>query len=560
MRSDEMKKGIGKAPHRALLRAVGLSDADIGRPLVGIANSWNEIVPGHIHLNKIAKAVKDGVQRAGATPLEFDTIGVCDGLAMNHIGMKYSLASREVISDSVEVMVEAHRFDGLVCITNCDKITPGMMMAAARVNIPTIFVSGGPMLAGRLGDRDVDLISVFEGVGKVESGQMTADELEEMARVACPGCGSCAGLFTANSMNCLLEAIGLALPGNGTIPATYPERLKLAHASGEAIVSLVEKDIKPSDILTPAAFRNALTVDMALGCSTNTVLHLPAVAHELEGDRSRYFDLKRVNEVSARTPNLCRISPAGEAHLEDLHSAGGIPAVMAELAKNDLLDGSARTVLDRPVAENYADARILDEEVIRPIDRPFQETGGLAILFGNLAPEGAVVKQSAVSDEMLTHEGPARVFESEDEACAAISAGAIKEGDVLVIRYEGPRGGPGMREMLTPTSTLAGMGLDHSVALLTDGRFSGGTRGAAIGHISPEAADGGAIAAVQEGDIIEIDIPGRKLNARLSDEDIAARMKDWTAPPPKITKGYMALYARLVTSGSKGAVIERDVD
>lgn len=551
-RSDEVKKGILRAPHRSLLKASGLTDEEIRRPLIGIANSANDIVPGHIHLDKIAEAVKAGVRLAGGTPLEFSTIGICDGIAMNHPGMKYSLPSREIIADSVELIVEAHRFDALVLIPSCDKVTPGMLMATARVNIPAIVVSGGPMLTGKYRGRDIDLISVFEAVGAVGAGKMTEEELNEFESCACPSCGSCAGMFTANTMNCLTEALGMGLPGNGTVPAPYSERIRLAKMAGMGIMSLLENDITPDKVLTKEAFRNALTVDMALGGSTNTVLHLAAIAHETGLD----FSLNMVDEVSMNTPNLCKISPAGHHHIEDLYRAGGIMAVMAELDKGGHLDTGVMTSTGKALADNLGGAEVFDYEVIRPLDNPYSKTGGLAILFGNLAPDGAVVKQSAVAESMLKHSGPARVFDSEPDATQAIINGEIKPGDVVVVRYEGPKGGPGMREMLTPTSALAGMGLDDKVALITDGRFSGGTRGAAIGHVSPEAQEEGPIAALKEGDTIEIDIPARKLNVRLSDDEIKERLREWSAPEPKIKRGYLARYARMVSSAAKGAIIK----
>ncbi len=552
LRSDFMKKGISKAPHRSLLKAIGLTDEEINRPLVAVVNSYNEVIPGHINLDKIAEATKAGIRLAGGTPLEFFTIGICDGIAMNHEGMKYSLASREIIADSVEVTVEAHRFDGMVLIPNCDKIVPGMLMAAMRLNIPSIVVSGGPMLAGRKGEEGLDLIDVFEAVGKVETGQMSEAELEDLVDVACPGCGSCAGMFTANSMNCLTETIGMGLPGNGTIPAVTAKRIRLAKKAGMQIMELIDKNICPRDILTKQALENALTVDMALGCSTNTILHLPAIAHEARLE----MDLDMVNEISNRTPNLCKISPAGKTYMEDLDAAGGIPAVINELAKKELVNLETMTVTGKTLGENVQGKKNYNTEAIRPIDNPFSETGGLAVLTGTLAPNGAVVKQSAVMPEMLTHTGPARVFESEDEAVEAILGQKINPGEVIIIRYEGPKGGPGMREMLTPTSSVVGVGLDKEVALITDGRFSGGTRGAAIGHVSPEAQEGGPIALVEDGDEIEIDIPQRKLNI-LVDEDVLAKRKEaWQPKPPKITKGYLARYARLVSSADKGAIVE----
>jgi len=554
MKSDMAKKGLAKAPHRSLLKADGLTDEEINRPLIAIVNSYNEIVPGHINLDKIAEAVKAGVRMAGGTPIEFSVIGICDGIAMNHTGMKYSLPSREIIADSVELMVQAHAFDAMVMIPNCDKIVPGMLMAAARVNIPTVVVSGGPMLAGRYKGKDIDLISVFEDVGAFKSGKIDEKELAEIEEHACPGCGSCSGMFTANSMNCLTEVIGMGLPGNGTIPAVYAERIRLAKKAGMIVMSLLEKNIKPRDIMTSEAFKNALTVDMALGCSTNTVLHLPAIAREAEVD----INLEMVNEISAKTPNLCKISPAGPHHMQDLYEAGGVYAVMLELKKKDLLNLELMTVTGKMVGENIAKVSNLNTEIIRPIDNPYSKTGGLAVLWGNLAPEGAVVKQSAVVPEMLEHEGPARVFDSEELAVEAILDEKIKEGDVIVIRYEGPKGGPGMREMLTPTSAISGMGLDSKVALITDGRFSGGSRGAAIGHVSPEAQEGGTIALVKEGDLIKIDIPKRKIRLEVDAGELDRRMKGWSPQPPKITKGYLAQYAKLVSSANKGAVIERN--
>ncbi len=553
LRSNQVKKGIAKAPHRALFKACGLTDDEINRPIVGIVNSFNEIVPGHIGLNKISEAVKAGVRMAGGTPLEFSTIGICDGISMNHEGMKYSLASREVISDSIELMAQAHQFDALVMIPNCDKIIPGMLMAAARINIPTIFISGGPMLTGRYKEKKLDLISVFEAVGKVEKGEISEEELKIIEEYACPGCGSCAGLFTANSMNCLTEAIGLALPGNGTIPAVYAERIRLAKKTGIKIMELLEKDIKPSDILTEEAFSNALVVDMAFGGSTNSVLHLAALAYELGRD----FDLNLINQLNKKTPTLCKISPAGEDRVLDLYEAGGVEAIMKELAKKNLLNLNCLTVTGEMVSKNIEKAENLNPRVIRPIENPYSETGGLAILWGNLAPGGAIVKESAVASEMLKHTGPARVFNSEDEAFKTIINGKINTGEVIVIRYEGPKGGPGMREMLSPTSALVGMGLDKEVALITDGRFSGGTRGAAIGHLSPEAQEGGPIAALKDGDLIEIDIPNKKLNVKLDQSELKKRLENWVPPSPKVSKGYLALYARLVSSADKGAVIKR---
>jgi len=529
---------------------MGLTDEEIDRPLIGIANSFNELIPGHIHLDKITQAVAAGVRLAGGTPLQFGVIGVCDGLAMHHEGMKYSLASRELIADSIEIMAMAHPFDGLVLVANCDKIVPGMLMAALRLNLPALLVSGGPMLAGRFQGRAVDLISVFEGVGAVKAGRLSEAELGELAEAACPGCGSCAGMFTANSMNCLSEALGLALPGNGTLPAVSAARYRLAKRAGLTIMQLVEKGLTPRQIATRAAFENAIAVDMALGCSTNTVLHVPAIAHEAGIE----LPLSLFNEISARTPHLAHLSPSGPHHLEDLDAAGGVPAVLKQLLEAGLVAGTPLTCTGKTVAENLAGVTVRDPEVIRPLSRPYHREGGIAILSGNLAPEGAVVKQSAVAPEMLVNEGPARVFDSEEAATQAILGGAIRPGDIVVIRYEGPKGGPGMREMLTPTSAIAGMGLDKEVALLTDGRFSGGTRGAAIGHISPEAAEGGPIALVEEGDRIRIDIPGKSLTLLVDEAELAARRARWQPPEPKITHGYLARYARLVSSGSRGAI------
>ena len=552
MRSDLMKKGFERAPHRSLFKAMGYTDREIAQPMIGVVNSYNEIIPGHIHLNMITQDVKAGIRLAGGTPVEFPAIGICDGIAMGHTGMKYSLASRELIADSVEAMVMAHPFDALVMIPNCDKIIPGMLMAAMRLNIPTIFVSGGPMLAGKLEGQPVDLISVFEGVGKVKVGAMPEEELKALEDCACPGCGSCSGMYTANTMNCVTEALGLGLPGNGTILAVHAARRRLAKEAGMQIMQLLEKDIKPRDIATLAAFKNAVAVDMALGGSTNTVLHIPAVAHEA-GIR---LDLDLFNEISRKTPNLCKLSPAGAHHIEDLDAAGGIQAVMKQISPLGVIDPTALTATGKTVGENLKAARILNEEVIRPLDNPYTREGGLAILRGNLAPDGAVVKQSAVAEKMQINKGPARVFDSEDDAIAAILGGAIKPGDIVVIRYEGPKGGPGMREMLSPTSAIAGMGLDTTVALLTDGRFSGGTRGAAIGHVSPEAAEGGPIGLVHEGDMIAIDIPGKTLMLEISPEEMEARRKTFVPRPPAIKSGYLARYAKLVTSASTGAVFK----
>jgi dihydroxy-acid dehydratase len=529
---------------------MGYTDEDLARPFIGIANSANEVIPGHIHLHRLAQAVKEGIRMAGATPLEFGTIGICDGIAMGHEGMKYSLGSRELIADSVEVMAMAYPFDGLILIANCDKIVPGMMMAMARLNIPAILVSGGPMLTGRHRGKETDVITVFEAVGKAAAGLITAEELTELECSACPGPGSCAGMFTANSMNCLSEALGIGLPGNGTIPAVDAARERLAKAAGKQIVELVRQGIRPGAILTMEAFVNAITVDMALGGSTNTTLHLPALAHEA-GLR---IDLEIFNRISAQTPHLCNLSPGGPHHLQDLHLAGGIPALMGELARAGLLNAECLTVTGQKVKESVKSAAILDPEVIRPLSNPYHPTGGLAVLFGNLAPDGAVVKASAVDAGMIKNQGPARVFESEEEALKVILAKGIKKGEVVVIRYEGPKGGPGMREMLAPTSAIAGIGLDKEVALITDGRFSGGTRGAAIGHCSPEAAEGGPIAIVKDGDIIEIDIPAKKLHVQLTDQEIKRRLKQWKAPEPRIKSGYMYRYAQMVSSASTGAV------
>jgi dihydroxy-acid dehydratase len=550
MRSRLMTQGLEKYPHRSLLKAMGLTDKEIDQPIIGVANSFNEFIPGHIHLNQITQAVKAGVRLNGGTPLEFGVIGVCDGLAMHHAGMKYSLPSRELIADSIEIMATAHPVDGLVLVANCDKIIPGMLMAALRLNLPAVLISGGPMLAGRFRGQAVDLISVFEGVGAVKAGKISEDDLKELAECACPGCGSCAGMFTANSMNCLSEALGLALPGNGTIPAVHAARYRLAKEAGLKIMELVTKQILPRQIASLAAFKNAVAVDMALGCSTNTVLHVPAIAREAGIDLS----LDLFNEVSLKTPHLCSLSPAGPHHLEDLDQAGGVPAVMKVLMAAGLVDGSPLTATARPVADNLASVKVLDENVIRPLNQPYHTQGGIGILWGNLAPDGAVVKQSAVDPQMLLNEGLARVFDAEEEATQAILSGRIKTGDIVVIRYEGPKGGPGMREMLTPTSAMAGMGLDKEVALLTDGRFSGGTRGAAIGHISPEAAEGGPIALVKEGDRIKIDIPGKTLTLMVDEAELARRREAWEPPEPKIKHGYAARYGRLVSSGSQGAV------
>ena len=552
MRSDKMKKGLEKAPHRSLFKAMGYIAEEIERPLVGIVNSANEIIPGHIHLDIIAEAAKAGVRMAGGTPIEFSTIGVCDGIAMNHEGMKYSLASRELIADSIEVMAIAHPFDGLVLIPNCDKIIPGMLMAALRLNIPAIVVSGGPMLAGRVSGRKIDLITVFEGVGGVKSGRMSEDELQILEDYACPGCGSCSGMFTANSMNCLTEALGLGLPGNGTIPAVHAARKRLAKQAGIKIMELIDKDIKPRDIATLDAFKNAIAVDMALGCSTNTVLHVPAIAHEAQVN----LNLDLFNDMSKKTPHLCSLSPGGLHHLEDLDAAGGIMAVMAELSRHGLINGNCLTASGKKIKEILETVKGMDHDIIRPFSNPYHREGGIAILRGNLAPDGAVVKQSAVAPEMLRSTGRARVFDAEEAAVEAILGGKIKAGDVVVIRYEGPKGGPGMREMLTPTSAIVGMGLDKDVALITDGRFSGGTRGAALGHVSPEAAEGGPIALIENNDEIEIDIPAKKITLKVSDEELARRRQKWQPPEPKIKSGYAYRYSQMVTSASTGAIFK----
>lgn len=552
MRSDIVKKGIERAPHRSLFKAMGYTDEEINRPLIGVCNSKSEIIPGHINLDKITEAVKAGIRMAGGTPVEFGAIGVCDGIAMGHMGMKYSLATRELIADSCEAMGMAHSFDGMVFIPNCDKIVPGMLMAAARINVPSVVVSGGPMLSVKRNGRFLDLNSVFEAVGSYKSGKITAEEVGDYEDHACPGCGSCSGMFTANSMNCLTEVLGLGLTGNGTIPAVYAERIRLAKMAGMKVMEMVEKDIKPSDILTPEAFENALAVDMALGCSTNSVLHLPAIAHEAGVE----MNLDIINEISSKVPNLCKLAPAGHHHIQDLYTAGGVQAVMKELTKRNLLHLDLITVTGKTVGENIANAEILDNDVIRSVENPYSQTGGIAVLRGNLAPDGAVVKRSAVDEKMLVHKGPARVFSSEEDAIEAIYKGNIVKGDVVIIRYEGPKGGPGMREMLGPTSAIAGMGLDKDVALITDGRFSGATRGASIGHVSPEAMEGGPIAAVKEGDMISIDIMKGKLNIDISNEELENRLAQWKAPEPKITKGYLGRYAKLVSSANTGAVFK----
>ena len=553
MRSDEMKKGAERAPQRSLLKAMGYTDSQIKKPLIGIVNSFNEVIPGHMHLQTIARAVKDGVLMAGGTPMEFNVIGVCDGLAMGHEGMKYSLASRELITDSIECMARAHRFDGLVFIPNCDKIVPGMLMAAARLNLPAIFVSGGPMLSLKADDgRHMDLNSVFEAVGAYKSGKADEDDLLYCENNACPGCGSCSGMFTANSMNCLTEALGMGLRGNGTIPAVYAERTRLAKNAGIRAVELVEENLRPLDILTEKAFINALTVDMALGCSSNSLLHLTAIAREA----GITINLSDVNKISDRTPNLCHLAPAGPYHVQDLHAAGGVYAVMNELTKKDLLDTSLITVTGKTVGENIANIYSKNNDVIRPIDNPYLANGGLAVLFGSIAPNGSVVKRSAVAPEMMVHKGPAVVFDSEEEAIASIYAGKIQKGDVVVIRYEGPAGGPGMREMLSPTSAIAGMGLDKDVALITDGRFSGATRGASIGHISPEAVSGGNIAYIKNGDIISIDIPNYSINLEVSEEELEKRRKEMPLKIKKDITGYLKRYSSHVSSADHGAVIE----
>ena len=550
MLSDTIKEGVERAPHRALLRSLGFTSEDIARPLIGVVNSYSEIIPGHVHLNRLAEAVKAGVYMAGGTPVEVGTIGVCDGIAMNHLGMKYSLASRELIADSVEIVARAHCFDAMVLMPNCDKIIPGMLMAAARLDIPAVFVSGGPMLAGRSHGKCLDIAEVFEAVGAVKAGRMSPEELARIEVDSGPTCGSCAGMFTANSMNCLTESLGMALPGNGTVPAVMSERVRLAKRTGAQALELWRDGIRPRQIMNTQAFHNALAVDMALGCSTNTLLHLLAIADEA----GVKLDLQTVNQISERTPNLCRISPAGSHHLEDLDQAGGILAVMGELRKVGLVDPDCVTTTGRKVGENLEGRTVLDREVIRAPEDPYSSQGGLAVLFGNLAPQGAVVKQSAVAPEMLTFEGPARVFESEEEATDAILNGKIFAGEVIVIRYEGPKGGPGMREMLTPTSSLSGMGLGAKVALITDGRFSGATRGASIGHVSPEAMARGPIAIVREGDRISIDIPAKRLDVKLSEEEISARLADWKAPVREVPAGYLERYAELVTSANTGAV------
>ena len=552
MRSDAVKTGTQQAPHRSLFNALGMTKEEMERPLVGIVCSYNEIVPGHMNLDKIAQAVKLGVAMAGGTPVMFPTIAVCDGIAMGHIGMKYSLVTRDLIADSTEAMALAHQFDALVMIPNCDKNVPGLLMAAARINVPTVFVSGGPMLAGHLNGHKTSLSSMFEAVGAYAAGKLTEEGLTECENKTCPTCGSCSGMYTANSMNCLTEVLGMGLKGNGTIPAVYSERIRLAKHAGMQVMEMYRRNIRPRDIMTKEAILNALTVDMALGCSTNSMLHLPAIAHEIGWD----FDISFANEISAKTPNICHLAPAGPTYMEDLNEAGGVYAVMNELNKKGLLHTECMTVTGKTVGENIKDCVNLNPEVIRPIDNPYSTTGGLAVLQGNLAPDGSVVKRSAVVAEMMVHEGPARVFDCEEDAIAAIKGGKIVEGDVVVIRYEGPKGGPGMREMLNPTSAIAGMGLGSSVALITDGRFSGASRGASIGHVSPEAAVGGPIALVEEGDIISINIPELKLELKVSDEELAARKAKWQPREPKVTTGYLARYAAMVTSGNRGAILE----
>ena len=552
MNSDKVREGIQQAPHRSLFNALGYTKEEMRKPMIGVVCSYNEIVPGHMNLDKIADAVKLGIAEAGGMPVLFPAIAVCDGIAMGHVGMKYSLVTRDLIADSTECMARAHQFDGLVMIPNCDKNVPGLLMAAARVNIPTVFVSGGPMLAGHVRGRKRSLSSMFEAVGSYEAGKMSLEELRCYEENVCPTCGSCSGMYTANSMNCLTEAIGMGLPGNGTIPAVYSSRIRLAKEAGYAIMKMVGENIRPRNIMTEDAFRNALTVDMALGCSTNTMLHLPAIAHECGIE----LDMEYANEISDRTPNLCHLAPAGPAYMEDLNEAGGIYAVMKELSKRDLLQLDGITVTGKSMKENIHAAVNRDPEIIRPIEKPFLPNGGIAVLKGNLAPDTGIVKRSAVAPEMMQHEGPARVFDCEEDAIEAIKGGRIHDGDVVVIRYEGPKGGPGMREMLNPTSAIIGMGLGSTVALITDGRFSGASRGAAIGHVSPEAAVGGPIALVEEGDIISIDIPGNRLNMKVSEEELAKRRAAWKPRKPRVTDGYLARYQALVTSGNRGAILE----
>lgn len=561
MKSDNAKKGIARAPHRSLFYSMGYTDEELERPLVGVCCAKNEIIPGHIELDRIAEAVKAGIRMAGGTPIEFPAIGVCDGIAMGHEGMKYSLVTRELIADSIECVTKAHQFDALVMIPNCDKIVPGMLMAAARLDLPTVFCSGGPMMPGHLpsheegnpySDKNLSLTDMFEAVGAVASGKITETQLKEMEQIACPGCGACSGMFTANSMNCLTEAIGLGLPGNGTIPATMGKRIALAKHAGMKVMELLKKNITARCMLTQKHFENALAVDMALGCSSNTMLHVPAIAHEA----GLSIDLHKVNEISNRTPNLCHLAPAGHTFMCQLDDAGGVQAVLAELAKKNLIDTSLMTVTGKTISENIKGVRNRNPEIIRPIENPFSDNGGIAILFGNLAPNGTVVKRSACAKELMHHTGPARVFNDESEAMNAVQNQQIKPGDVVVIRYEGPKGGPGMREMLAVTAALAGQGLDKQVALITDGRFSGATRGASLGHCSPEAADGGPIALVQEGDLIELDINNYKITLKVSDEELAKRRENWKAPEPKVKSGYLARYAKLVSSADKGAILQ----
>ena len=552
MRSDAIKLGPGKAAQRSLLKALGLTDEEIKRPIIGVVSAQNEIIPGHMNLDKITEAVKKGILVAGGTPLVIPSIGVCDGIAMGHEGMKYSLVTRELIADSIECMAKAHAFDALVFIPNCDKIVPGMVMAALRINIPSVVVSGGPMLAGRHKGKDISLTTMFEAVGSYENGTIDEKELCDLENSACPTCGSCSGMFTANSMNCLCEVLGIALPGNGTIPAVYSERLRLAKSAGMAVMDVLKKNIRPRDIINERSIMNALKADMALGCSTNSVLHITAIANEAKVE----MNLDIINDLSSKTPDLCKLAPASDVHIEKLYAAGGIPAVLSELAKKDILDLDCITVTGKTIGENIKGITVSDYDVIRPIDKPYSETGGIAILRGNLAPDGAVVKRAAVLPKMLVHEGPARVFNSEEEANAAIFSRKIKPGDVIVIRYEGPKGGPGMREMLQATAAIAGMGLDDSVALITDGRFSGATRGASIGHVSPEAASGGVIGLIEDGDIISIDINNCKLEVKLSDEEIEERRKNFKPLEPKVTEGYLARYAKLVSSAAEGAILK----
>ena len=552
MKSDSVRVGTQQAPHRSLFNALGMTEEEMKKPLVGIVSSYNEIVPGHMNIDKIVEAVKLGVAMAGGTPVVFPAIAVCDGIAMGHVGMKYSLVTRDLIADSTECMATAHQFDALVMVPNCDKNVPGLLMAAARVNVPTVFVSGGPMLAGHVKGCKTSLSSMFEAVGAYTAGKINEDDLKEYEEKTCPTCGSCSGMYTANSMNCLTEALGMGLKGNGTIPAVYSERIKLAKHAGMQVMELYRRNIRPRDIMTKEAILNALTVDMALGCSTNSMLHLPAIAHEVGFD----FDIAFANPISEKTPNLCHLAPAGHTYMEDLNEAGGVYAVMNELLEAGLLNPDCMTVTGKTIGENVKGCVNKNPEVIRPIDNPYSKTGGLAVLKGNLAPDGGVVKRSAVAEEMMVHEGPARVFDCEEDAIAAIKGGRIVDGDVVVIRYEGPKGGPGMREMLNPTSAIAGMGLGSTVALITDGRFSGASRGASIGHVSPEAAVGGPIALVEEGDIISINIPEMKLDIKVSDEEMAARRAKWQPRQPKVTTGYLARYASMVTSGNRGAILE----